>query len=380
MNKTLLYILDYYLPHKWGVETVFEQIIARSLSHWYHCIVLTSHYDSSLPQYEDLWNLEIYRVWTSRKTFIWKWFLEGKHILKNHPDILWIHTSTYWGAIPASLLGKIYNKKVLLTVHEIFWKLWKRYKTRWSARIYIIFEWIIFHLPFDSYHCVSCYTLNSLRIYFWIPDGKLFLAYNGVDYDFWNKKKVTGKEIQEIQGKFHLKDKWSLLYFGHTGISKGIDTLIEAVPSILKLDEDIQLIFNFIPANRDQYIKDKLTTILSSLSKQDQKRVQVWNWLSKQELRALVSQVDGVIAPSLSEGFWSVHTETLALWTPLITTHVSALPEVVWWNVLFFSPKNIDSLCTAIQNLKSWKFQKLPEKRFSWDEQFEKIYHRYLSL
>ena len=44
MVKTLLYVLDYYLPHKGGVETVFEQIIGRSLQEGYEVIVLTWHY------------------------------------------------------------------------------------------------------------------------------------------------------------------------------------------------------------------------------------------------------------------------------------------------------------------------------------------------
>lgn len=52
MAQTLLYILDYYFPHRGGVETVFEQIITRSLQEGYQVIVLTSHYDPHLPKQE----------------------------------------------------------------------------------------------------------------------------------------------------------------------------------------------------------------------------------------------------------------------------------------------------------------------------------------
>ncbi|MFC2695930.1 MAG: hypothetical protein ACFN4U_02685 [Candidatus Absconditicoccaceae bacterium] len=44
MAKTLLYVLDYYLPHKGGVETVFEQIIGRSLQKSYEVIAQTPNY------------------------------------------------------------------------------------------------------------------------------------------------------------------------------------------------------------------------------------------------------------------------------------------------------------------------------------------------
>ena len=371
--KKILYVLDYYLPHKWGVETVFEQIINRSLEQWYHVIVLTSRYDKKLEKHEQYGNLEIYRVGSSRKGFILSWFWKGWDILKKNPDIACIHTSTYGGAIPASLLWKFFKKKVLLTVHEIFWKLWNRYKGFLSAWIYRLFEWIIFHIWFDSYHCVSYYTLNSLRVYYGIPDKKLFVAHNGVDYDFWDKRKVKKEEKEDIKKKFWLEGKRNLLYFWHTGISKGIDLLVDSIPELLAQEKDLQLIFNFIPANRDVYIRDRIRDILSELPAKERGRVKIWNGLEKPELRALVASVDWVIAPSLSEGFGSVHTETLALWTPLITTYVASLPEVLWWKVLFFAPDVKASLCEVVKKLKTWDYTPLPEKMFSWDSQYERL-------
>ncbi|MEI7558459.1 MAG: hypothetical protein WCJ45_06805 [bacterium] len=45
---------------------------------------------------------------------------KGIRIMRHHKDISVIHTSTYGGAIPGSLLGKLFGKRVVLTVHEIF--------------------------------------------------------------------------------------------------------------------------------------------------------------------------------------------------------------------------------------------------------------------
>ena len=164
-----------------------------------------------------------------------------------------------------------------------------------------------------------------------------------------------------------------MLYFGHTGISKGIDTLVEAIPEILASDPEIQLIFNFIPAQRDKFIKEKIQTFLAGLSASARGRVKIWSGLPKEELRALVAHVQGVVAPSLSEGFGSVHTETLALGTPLITTQVASLPEVVGGKVLFFDAGKKASLCEAVLKLKSGDYQPLAEKRFSRDQQYQAI-------
>lgn len=68
--------------------------------------------------------------------------------------------------------------------------------------MYRCFEWIIFQLPFHKYHCVSCYTLNALRVSYGIEDQKCFLAYNGVDTAFWNPSQVTEQEIAAVRNKF----------------------------------------------------------------------------------------------------------------------------------------------------------------------------------
>ena len=372
MSKTILYLLDYYLPHAWGVETVFEQIISRSVEKGYQVIVLTSLYDPKLKKLEKQDNLRIMRTGRWRKSFIRSGFWTGRELLKRE-KIDFIHTSTYWGAIPASLLGMLFKKKVLITVHEIFGQLWKQYKPWRSARIYQVFEWLIFQLPYSIYHCVSLYTLNSLRIAYWIADEKLRLVYNGVDHNFWDRSKVSTDGKNTIREKYQLWTYFSLLYFWHTGISKGIDTLLEAVPELLAQSEDLQLIFNFIPAQRDTEIKTRLFSLLEKIPPEAAKRVKMYNGLSKSELRALVSQVDGVIAPSLSEGFWSVHTETLALGTPLITTAISSLPEVTGGKTIMMRPWDKASLLSAVQKLKKSEYESLPEKFFDWEKQYAEI-------
>ena len=267
----------------------------------------------------------------------------------------------------------LFKKKVLITVHEIFGQLWKQYKPWRSARIYQVFEWLIFQLPYSIYHCVSLYTLNSLRIAYWITDEKLRLIYNGVDHNFWDRSKVSAAEKNTIREKYQLWTFFSLLYFWHTGISKGIDTLLEAVPELLTQSEDLQLIFNFIPAQRDTEIKTRLFSLLEKISPEAAKRVKIYNGLPKSELRALVSQVDGVIAPSLSEGFWSVHTETLALGTPLITTAISSLPEVTGGKTIMMRPWDKASLLSAVQKLKKAEYESLPEKFFDREKQYAEI-------
>ncbi|MDR0861084.1 MAG: hypothetical protein LBO09_09285 [Candidatus Peribacteria bacterium] len=62
-----------------------------------------------------------------------------------------------------------------------------------------------------------------------------------------------------------------ILYYGHSGISKGIDSLIEAIPEILEKNPDSTLIFNLIPAKRDREIKERIK------QKGERQRIQVFS-------------------------------------------------------------------------------------------------------
>ena len=65
--------------------------------------------------------IEIYRAGRNRISFMRKAIQIGNKIFSDKKsDIDIIHASTYGAAIPASILAKKFNKKTILTVHEIF--------------------------------------------------------------------------------------------------------------------------------------------------------------------------------------------------------------------------------------------------------------------
>lgn len=371
--KSILFVLDYYLPHRWWVENVFENIILRLLKKWYKIIVLTSHYDKNLEKYEKNWEIEIYRVWKSRIWFmigainLWKKILNKKNI-----DV--IHASTYGWAIPASILWKKFNKKVILTVHEVFGKLWFKYKWILWGLIYKIFERTIFKFKYDKYHCVSQNTKNDLLKYYNVDEKKSIVIHNWVDHDFWDPKNVESREIFEWRKKYSWEDKFVFLYFGHAGKSKGIDYLIQALPEILKID-NIIMVFNIIESKRTKKILEKLRLLRAS--QWQSSNIQIFNWFGKEDLRKLIASCDCVIAPSISEWFGSVHTESVAMWKILITTKTSAIPEVVWGNIKFINPYSSDEISKACEDVIKWDYENITKKEFNWDKTVEKIEELY---
>lgn len=61
MKKRILYVLDYFQPHRGGVETVFGHITSH-FTDMYDITVLTCRFDHTLAVYEKLHNVHIVRV------------------------------------------------------------------------------------------------------------------------------------------------------------------------------------------------------------------------------------------------------------------------------------------------------------------------------
>lgn len=368
----ILFILDYYLPHCWGVETVFEQVISRLLKKWYKISLLTSRFDAKLPLLEKREGLTIYRVGTGRLSFLFAGFWKGCQLLHKFPEIENIHGSTYGSAIQSSLLGLLFHKHVILTVHEVFGKLWFLYKWFFKWLPYFLFERLLFMFPYDLYHCVSRYTMNSLRLLYWIPDARLHLIYNGIDYAFWDPKLVSSSEIIKWKDTYNRRNKYTVLYYGHAGKSKWLDYLVDAIPNILRQNPNFLFVFNIIDSKRKSALISRLQWLQHQWYKS---QIQIFYGMDKVSLRTLIASSDVVVAPSLSEWFGSVHTEVVTMWKTLLTTFVASIPEVVSGKVVFIppcSPLAIENALISLQKNQNI-ISDIPTSYFYWDDTVSKL-------
>ncbi|MDR0282866.1 MAG: glycosyltransferase family 4 protein [Candidatus Peribacteria bacterium] len=156
-------------------------------------------------------------------------------------------------------------------------------------------------------------------------------------------------------------------------MSKGIDYLVEAVPEIVKENPDGVLVFNLIHAKRDKEMKQKIQEISNRVGGY----IHIFDGFSQQELRELIATADLVIAPSLAEGFGSVHSETCAMKKTLVTTQVAAIPEVVSGNVKFIQPCSSESIVQGIREVRKGKSVRIAKKEFDRDESVKRLEELY---
>lgn len=371
MKKRVLYVLDYFHPHRWGVETVFGHITGH-FGDLYDVTVLTSRFEPSLLQYEKFENISIVRVCNSRMTFmLFGWFFGLLYFVRNKLSFDLIHTSTYGWVLSGWILSLLLRIPVILTIHEVFAKLWLRYKWLCKGSLYWLMEFLIFCLPFDYYHSVSLSTFNAVRLLYGIKDTRHCMIYNGVDNTFWHPGAVSTQDKQSLRHKLGWGDRYVVLYYWHSGVSKGLDLLVDAIPDLCKHYPDILIVFNLIPAKRDTYIRNRIYAhgMIDN--------VRIYSGFSLQELRTLVVASDVVIAPSLSEWFGSVHAEVSALWQKLITTHYASIPEVVSGKIFFLPSRDIDALIDGISRMRLDNIEVIPTKRFDWKLSFDQFAQLY---
>ena len=361
----ILFVLDLYKPHIWWVEILFENIISRLEKKWHKIIILTSKFSKEVKKYEKVSkNIETYRVWTNRYNFmffsIFKWVKLAKKC-----DL--IHTTTYNSAIPAYFIWKFSWKKVILTVHEIFWKLWYKFMW-WKWFFFKLFEDLIFKFNFEKYICVSNYTKNSIRLAYWIADKKLVTIYNWIDYKKWNKNNYKKEEIEKIKEKYDLWKYYTWIYYWRPWISKWLEFYIKAISNIIKNISNFKAFF-IVPENdkkRINYIKE----LIDKLKIKDN-IIWIW-WVKNEEIWNYILACDFAIVPSLAEWFWFSAVESCSLEQKLVVSEIASLPEVVSWKINFINPWDEESIEIAVLNFYKNNFFKIPKKYFYWDDNIEK--------
>ncbi|MDR2541498.1 MAG: glycosyltransferase family 4 protein [Candidatus Peribacteria bacterium] len=87
----------------------------------------------------------------------------------------------------------------------------------------------------------------------------------------------------------------------------------------------------------------------------------------------MIATADLLIAPSLAEGFGSVHSESCAMGKALLTTQVASIPEVVSGEAKLISPGSSEEIVQGIQEIRHKKLTPLPKKTFNRDKSIEKM-------
>jgi glycosyltransferase involved in cell wall biosynthesis len=152
-------------------------------------------------------------------------------------------------------------------------------------------------------------------------------------------------EVKEIKEKFNFNGKM-ILYIGLIRPHKNLLRVLEALRLLISEGEkDYFLVL--VGGEKNDYIFLKKTAFKLGISK----HVFFTGRLPDTEVVALMNAADVFVFPSLEEGFGLPPLEAMACGTPVVTSELSSLPEVVGDAALLVDPKNVEEIASAIKQV-----------------------------
>jgi len=343
----ILFVLEYFYPHIGGVEKAFyNQTIELAKKN--RVTVLTSRIKGTAGR-EIIKGVEIIRIntpgWAQR---YWFMVLAIPVLFRIVSGFDIIHTTTYNAALTSWIVGRIFKKKIVITVHEVIGKKWFSLSenNKFLQLGYYIFEKLLFKLNFDRYIAVSEATRKDLLSNSKIDKKKVIVSYPILDTKYWDRNKYKKNTIRERYGL--KKDQFIYLYFGRSGISKGPEYLIDAVSKISSKIEKSKLLMVLSPHPKKRYCY--LVNLIKRINSDDQKIILVPP-LSNKDLPKYILSSNCVVVPSLTEGYGYSALEACLLGVPVIATKVGSLQEVLPKGTLFIEPKNPEEIANAVYRI-----------------------------
>ena len=195
----------------------------------------------------------------------------------------------------------------------------------------------------DRVLTVSDASKRDILRYFRIPPSKIDVIYNAIDERFGETP--AEEEVARVRERYQLNDPF-VLYAGNIKPHKNLERLIEAFHTLRRggFDEVKLLIIG------DEI--SKYAALRRAVHKYKlHKHVRFFGFVPDRTLAALYRLAAVFVFPSLYEGFGLPPLEAMASGTPVITSNVSSLPEVVGDAAILIDPYEPDAIAEAMRRV-----------------------------
>jgi glycosyltransferase involved in cell wall biosynthesis len=154
------------------------------------------------------------------------------------------------------------------------------------------------------------------------PD-KVVRIYHGVDRQHYHRRSAA--EIERVKNKYGIKDKY-LLCIGSLEPRKNLQRLIAAYRNLpAKLAGEYALCL----AGGGGWLNEPILADIAAAKDEGFKIVRPEQYVSDDDLPALISGATLLVYPALYEGFGLPPLQAMACGTPVVVSDNSSLPEVV---------------------------------------------------
>ena len=298
-------------------------------------------------------------------------------LVKDPIDSEIVHAHTWYMSLAGFYSKKLYDVKLVMTVHSLEPK--RPWKIEAMGNAYRLSMWaertglsacdrIIAVSKEDKKDIMDCYGIENNRIEV-IP--------NGIDIE-----KYRRREDFSVLEKYGVKKPY-VLFLGRLSRQKGVFETVRGSDSFPK---NIKLVL--VTSRADE------KGIENELAKEVHKRENIiWinKMLTEDEAVALYSSAEVFTSPSIYEPFGIVNLEAMACGTPIVSTKVGGIKDVVLDGKtgILVGPKNQEEVAEAVNKLLAdkelakrmgEKGRERVEKKFSWERVAERTLALYKSI
>lgn len=221
----------------------------------------------------------------------------------------------------------------------------------------------------DHVIAISEFTKNEIVKYYKYPFSKITVVYPGIskmpESSIWRKYGIQGKYI---------------LFVGTLQPKKNLPRLIKAFELIKKKFPEIDLVI----AGKiwKQFERDEALSLIEGSHPSIKSSVKYVGFVPEKDLWGLMAAAEGLVLPSLYEGFGIPAIEAMISGTPVLASNVSSLSEIIGEAGVLFDPYSIDDMAEKIcllLNMTTTERQQLVKRgmiragMFSWNKSAKRI-------
>jgi glycosyltransferase involved in cell wall biosynthesis len=270
---------------------------------------------------------------------------------------------------PHYVLPPLIHCRSVVTIHDVIHVMFPQYLPNRFAYAYAKAQlWTAAHRS-DRILTVSETSKRDILRRFRVPADKVTVVYNAIDERL--AVPPGAEEFERVRARYQLNDPFAL-YVGNIKPHKNLERLIDAFHQ-LRQDtafESLKLVIIGDEISRYQGLRRAVHR------HKLHKHVRFFGFVPLGTLSVLYRLASLFVFPSLYEGFGLPPLEAMFFGTPVVTSNVSSLPEVVGDAAILVDPYDSTSIADGMrrgltdEDLRAWLRVRGAERarEFSWEQ------------
>ena len=275
---------------------------------------------------------------------------------------------------PHYVLPALINCRSVVTIHDCIHLMFPQYLPGRLAHGYARTSlWIAAHRS-NRILTVSEASKADILRRFRVPADKVTVVYNAIDERL--REVPPEEEFERVRIRYQLRDPFAL-YVGNIKPHKNLERLIDAFDRLRRQEgfEALKLVIIGDEISKYQGLRRAVH------EHKLHKHVRFFGFVPLQTLSVLYRLASVFVFPSLYEGFGLPPLEAMASGTPVVTSNVSSLPEVVGDAAMLVDPYDPDSIAEGMkkvltdESVRACLRQRGLEKvrEYSWEQSIARI-------